>query len=206
MALDTSRLSIDFEILRGSTNCKFLKIADLSNWGPAALSPSYIDITLPGNSIAVSLPFQKGVINLFQSNNLGLSNVNDPASLANLPDGAYKVCVKVCMGTDLSGAPLYEEVCKYYLQDCQIRCKLNKKIIAVDLTCESCRRDYINNVLDIQLFLDAAQAQIEFCNVNKAMEFYRRAAEELERFNEPTQGRSKYSNSCPECWPGDNMY
>lgn len=206
MAIDTSALNIDFQIITGSTNCKHLMVVDSSNWGPAILNPSYIDITTPGSTFPVSVLFQKQVINTFNGNNLNLSDVSDYSSLPNLPDGAYQICVRVCMGTDGNGDPIYQQVCKYWLQDCQIRCRLAQKLLAIDLACDVCKRDYLNEVLEIQLFLDAAQAQIDNCNVNKAMEYYRRAAQELERLKEPGEERRHRSDDCPDCWPGRNMY
>lgn len=205
MAIDTSILNIDFDVLGCSTNCKHLQITDLSNWGPAILNPSYIDITTPGSTFPITVVFQKQVINHFNGNNLNLSDVGDYASLPNLPDGAYQLCVRVCMGVDADNNPVYKQVCKYWLQDCQIRCKLAQKLLAIDLACDVCKRDYLNEVLEIQLFLDAAQAQIDNCNVNKATEYYRKAAEELDRLKEPGETR-QHRTDCPDCWPGRNMY
>ena len=165
--IDTSVLNIDFEVLGCSSNCKSLKILDLSNWGPAILNPSFVDITTPGSTFAVTLPFEKKVINVVNGNNLNLSDVTDYSSLGNLPDGAYQICVRVCMGPDA-----FQTVCKYWLQDCQLRCKLNRKLLSIDLTCQPCRTNYLEEILEVQLFLDAAQAHIENCNVNKAMEYY----------------------------------
>lgn len=207
MAIDTSALNIDFNIVGGGTNCKYIQVLDLSNWGPAILNASYIDILTPGSTIAVSLPFQKQVINNFNGNNLNLSDVLDYTSLPELPDGAYVVTVRVCMGLDGSNNPIYQSVTKYWLQDCIIRCAIARKILAIDLDCDVCKRNYLNDVLLVQLFLDAAQAQIRNCNVNKAMEYYRRAWEELERLQAPGQERNRRrEDHCPECWPGNQVY
>lgn len=205
MALDTSVLNVDFEVLGCSTNCKSLKIVDLSNWGPAIMNPSYIDITTPGSTIPVTVLYQKQVINIFNTNNLNLSDVTDYSSLGTLPDGAYQICVRVCLGTNLDGSPIYSTTCKYWLQDCQLRCAIARKILAIDLTCQPCRTEYLDDILEVQLFLDAAQAQIDNCNVNKAMEYYRRASLELERLQEPNQDHRPHRDDCPECWPGRRM-
>lgn len=206
MAIDTSVLNMDFEVLGCSTNCKALKVVDLSNWGPAITNPAYMDITTPGSTLAVTVPYQKQVINYFNTNNLNLSDVQDYSSLGNLPDGAYKICLRVCMGVDDAGDPIYETVCKYWLQDCQLRCQINRKILAIDLTCHPCRTAYLDDILEVQLFLDAARAQIDNCNVNKAMEYYNRAALELERLQEPNPISRRRHDDCPECWPGNRNY
>ena len=219
--LDTSVLNVDFEVLGCSTNCKALKIVDLSNWGPAITNPSYIDITTPGSTLPVTVPYQKQVINIFNTNNLNLSDVTDYSSLGSLPDGAYQICVRVCMGQKtviVPGVPpapatqelvpVYESVCKYWLQDCQLRCAINRKLLAIDLTCQPCRTEYLDEILEIQMFLEAAHAQMDNCNVNKAMEYYRRACLELDRFQEPGMGGDfrRKRNDCPECWPGNSVY
>lgn len=202
--IDTSVLNIDFEILGCSTNCKALKIVDLSNWGPAISNASYIDITTPGSTLAITNTFQKQIINVFNTNNLNLSDVQDYSSLGNLPDGAYQICVRVCMGNDPNGMPQFEKVCKYFLQDCMLRCKIAKKIMAIDMSCEVCKQNWLDDILEAQLFLDGAHAQIDNCNVNKAMEYYMRATQIFERLQQPHNDmrfRNK-SEHCPECWPG----
>lgn len=194
MAIDTSVLNLDFEVLGCTTNCKVLKIADLSNWGPAALNPTYIDVTVPGATVPVTNLFFKNQINVLNTNNLQLSDVTDYSFLGNLPDGTYQICVRVCMGQTDDLQPIYKSVCKYFLQDCQIRCAIARKLLAVDLTCQPCRVELLEKVLDIQLFLDAAHAQIDNCNVNKAMEYYRHASTLLERLSEP--GNTKGCKNC----------
>ena len=208
MAIDTSVLNVDFDVLGCTTNCKNLTIVDLSNWGPAIMNPSYIDITTPGSRLPVTVPFQKQVINRFNTNNLNLSDVQDYSSLGNLPDGAYQICVRVCMGTDDQGNAIYTTVCKWWLQACMLQCEINRKILAIDLSCDVCRRSWLDEILEVQLFLDAAYAEVANCNVNKAMEFYRRASIELERLREPGEGGDfrRRHDDCPECWPGNKVY
>ena len=208
MALDTSTLRIDFDVLPSGTNCKVLKIVDLSNWASLISSPSFVDITTPGQTVPVSTTFYKGQINLLNSNNLQLSDVTDYSALANLPDGAYKICVKVCMGSipsttepPLPPTPVFEEVCKWHLQDCQIKCKIARKLTSVDLTCQPCRKYLLEYLREINLYLAAAHAQIDDCNVNKAMEYYRRATELLERLNEPGS-----NNPCRNCGSSKQVF
>lgn len=176
MAIDTSVLNIDFEVYRTS-GCKFLKVLDLSNWASSEDIAAYIQITTPGGVEPVTHIFQKGRLNVFNANNLQLSDVSDYSSLGALPDGIYKLVVLQCQDDPFA-------VTKYHLQDCQIRCQVARKLIAVDLTCEPCRKDLLKEIQDIILFLDAAQAQTDVCNVNKAMEYYRRANTLLDRISD----------------------
>ena len=182
MSIDTSVLRIDFDIINCSTNCKALQIVDLSNWGPASMTTSIISITPPGSPTAIDNIFQKEKVNVFNTNNLGLTGITDYSSLPVLPDGIYKICVSVCVGEETV------QVCKYFLQDCEIKCKLSRKIISVDLNCSPCRSSLINELQDVDLFLDAAQAQVQNCNPNKAMEYYRKASQMLDRISTVPKG------------------
>jgi hypothetical protein len=182
MAIDTSYIRIDFEVLR-TNSCKFLKVLDLSNWAAGAEHPSYIEITTPGASKAHTLVFQKEKLNIYNSNNLNLSDVTDYSSLSSLPDGIYKLTILQCANDP-------NAITKYHLQDCQIRCKVARKLISVDLLCEPCRGELLKEIQDITLFLDAAQAQADKCNINKAMEYYRRASTLLDRVSD---------GSCTDC-------
>jgi len=202
-------LNIDFEILGCSSNCKSLRVLDLTNYANYSLSPVYIDIIAPGLQFPTSRNYQRNAINTFNTNDLGLSDVTDPAYLGNIPDGIYKVCVRVLLGyvsplapnatpspiqTSVYTDPVYADNCKYWLQDCELRCAIARKLLSVDLTCQPCRKTLVVDLQEIQLFLDAAQAQVENCNVNKAMEYFRRATKLLERLTNPSK-----DGGCKDC-------
>ena len=72
--------------------------------------------------------------------------------------------------------------------------QLSRKLLAVDLNCEPCKKDLLKEIQDIWLFLDAAQAQTDQCNPNKAMEYYRKAAVLLDRISD--SGNSYPCNNC----------
>lgn len=183
--IDTSVINIDFEVLRTNT-CKALKVLDLSHWATAEDDVAYLQIWTPGASSPITHIFQKGVINRFNTNNLELSDVSDYSYLGPLPDGIYKLVLLQCENDPLA-------VTKYHLQDCQIRCQVARKLIAVDLTCTPCRKELLKEIQDITLFLDGAQAQTDVCNVNKAMEYYRRASTLLSRIQDTD------NNKCTNC-------
>ena len=174
--IDTSVVHIEFEVLR-TNSCKSLKILDLSNWANAQNDPAYIEITTPGSTKSVTHIFQKGRPNIFNVVNLNLSDVIDYSSLTALPDGMYKIIVSQCANDPLA-------VTQYHLQDCQLRCSIARKLIAVDLTCTPCRQELLKEIQEIMLFLDGAQAQTDRCNVNKAMEYYQRARTLLDRITD----------------------
>ena len=176
MAIDTSVVNIDFEVLRTNT-CKALRIEDLSHWASFVDDTAYISILTPGSSVPVTHIFQKEKRNIFNVVNLNLSDVTDYSNLTNLPDGMYTITVERCVGDPNS-------VTKYHLQDCSIRCSIVKRLIAVDLTCTPCRKELLKKLQDVLLFLEGAQAQTDRCNVNKAMEYYQRAALILSRISD----------------------
>lgn len=191
MAIDTTVVNIDFEVQR-SNSCKSLKILDLSHWtsfeeGEAA----YISIQTPGvtEEQAVVHIFQKERLNIFNTANLNLSDVVDYSFLGPLPDGIYTITVQRCQDDEAA-------VTKYHFQDCQIRCKVIQKLISIDLTCTPCRRELLDKIQDVILFLDAAQAQTDKCNVEKAMELYRRANVILTRISSPADLLNGSHNCC----------
>jgi hypothetical protein len=179
MAVDTSLVHIDFEFIR-TNSCKSIKILDTSNWANAENDPSYVEITTPGRTQSVTHVFQKGRINIFNVVNLNLSDVVDYSSLTPLPDGMYKVTVLQCQDDPLAKT-------QYYLQDCQLRCNIARKLISVDLTCSPCRVSLLRELQEVMLFLEGAQAQTSKCNVNKAMEYYQRASTLLNRISDKNE-------------------
>lgn len=185
MAIDTSVVNINFEVIKSNT-CKVLKVLDLSNWATFVDTPSYIQILTPGAANPVTHIFQKGKLNIFNSNNLGLSDVIDYSELAPLPDGIYTLTILQCEDDP-------NAVTKYFLQDCQIKCKIARKLISIDLSCAPCRKDIMNNIQDILMYLEGAQAQVDKCNVLKAMEYYQRAATLLDRISDST------TTECTNC-------
>lgn len=176
MAIDTSVVNIDFDFIK-TNSCKSIKVLDLSHWANAQDNAAYIEIVTPGQVKPVTHIFSKGVPNIFNNSNLNMSDVKDYSYLGALADGIYKFTVLQCQNDPYA-------VSKYYLQDCTIRCQIARKLISVDLTCEPCRKELLVEIQDIMLFLDAAQAQTDKCNVNKAMEYYRRAVLLLDRVSD----------------------
>ena len=181
-----TNIHIDFEVLK-TKNCKVLSIMDCSNWSLAENETAYISILTPGSTTAVNNVFSKHQINLFDSVNLNLTDVKNYSVLQAIPDGIYTITVERCKNDP-------KAVTKYHFQDCQIRCQLSRKLLAVDLNCEPCKKDLLKEIQDIWLFLDAAQAQADQCNPNKAMEYYRKAAVLLDRISDA--GNSYPCNNC----------
>lgn len=185
MSFDSTSVYLDFDIQR-TVNCKVMKVEDLSHWATELNNVAYIQITTPGLTKPVNLIFQKEKLNRFNSSNLNISDVHDYSSLGPLPDGLYTITLLRCEGDPLA-------VTKYFLQDCQIRCEITRKIIGIDLSCSTCRDSLLDKLADILLLLDAARAHSERCNPSKAMELYQRASKILDRIKEPGEG------SCYSC-------
>lgn len=159
---------------------------DCSNWSIAEEDVAYISILTPGSITPVTNVFSKHQINQFNAINLGLTDASNYLNLPVLPDGIYEITVMRCQD-DPKG------VTKYHFRDCLIRCQLSRKLLALDLNCEPCKKELLKHIQDIWLFLDAAQAQADMCNANKAMEYYRRAATLLDRISDSG------SSSCGDC-------
>jgi len=180
-----TQVNIDFEVLK-TKNCKILSVMDCSNWSLAEDTTAYISVLTPGSTIAVDNVFTKNQINNLTAVSLKLTDITSYSSLPALPDGVYEVTILRCQGDSKS-------VTKYHFQDCVIRCQLAKKLLAVDLNCEPCKKELLKEIQDIWLFLEAAQAQADQCNPNKAMEYYRKAATLLDRITDSSD------SSCGSC-------
>lgn len=193
--IDTSVVYLDFNVIP-TNNCKVLQLVDSSNWASTLSERAYIDITTPGMNKCITTIFQKQKVNIYNSNNLELSDVTDYSFLAPIPDGIYTITLKQCDFSTFN-------VTKYHFQDCQLRCQINKKLIGIDLLCKPCREPLMNDIRIIRDFLDGAVAQAQLCNVNKAMEYYNRASTLLKRLG---QGHDDYNGNCNGCNNQNNQF
>lgn len=172
------KVDIKFEIIP-SVDCRVLIIADLSNYAHLESSSVLIDITLPGYETPIELDFQPHQLNIFNANNLGLSNAQTSDALPNLPDGIYTITIKMCPYDVFSFT-------KNHLQNCQQLCAFKNQLIATDILCccdEKAEKAKIK-LSDISLLIEASQAHADRCNIRRAMEHYRKADELLNQLTD----------------------
>lgn len=84
-----AKIAIDFSI---HSSVNYLKVVDLSVWGVIEDRPSIIEITLPGYESVVTKFFDKGKLNIYNSNVLGTS-CDGCTDLVTLSDGIYNIKV-----------------------------------------------------------------------------------------------------------------
>lgn len=165
-------LNIDFDVLE-TNNPKKLMVGDTSpNWLHAEDKPAYLYITLPGSKREHIFTFKKGGIQVYNSNNLGLSDVKDSCSggeYVNLPDGIYKLKLQ-------SG---YEEhyVDKYYLKTDIIEKEVAKSIVRNALNPSANNQNFRDKMFEVDWKLRVAKSFMMECNINEASVYYNEAVE-----------------------------
>lgn len=165
--------SLDFTILE-TYNCNTLGVVDTSYYSDGqVISNPRIYIYLPGETNPVILGFLPRKVNIYNSNNLGLSNVTSVSDLITIPDGVYKVRYAFSTFT----------VEKYFLRTCLLQCKYDSVLLQLDIfDCnETSRKAKLNNLKDIEFIIMSAIASASKCNYSLAASLYDRADKELDK-------------------------
>lgn len=162
------KIKIDFDIF--SKNTLHIGILDVSDWQYAENMPSYIFITTPGSTVPKTLTFNKNKINIFNSNNLGLSCFKGDCkedSKIELPDGIYSI--KVQSGYE----DIYKE--KFYLKTDRFELEFAK--IAVKHGFEYSGNDILfqDKMLSVQWLLTVAKSHAKLGDFVKAQRFFESA-------------------------------
>ena len=156
-----------------SYDSRVLIIADTSTWAHLIEEPTYIDITLPGSKTAKTLPYQKEKVNVFNSSNLGYGcEALCEDDLISLPDGIYCLKVYVCEGNKF-----FLE--NHYLRTVNLELKLNKLLVDVGLGCNP-NTNCVNQIIEAEMLLKGAKADILFGNLQDAGKKYEQAFEIVE--------------------------
>lgn len=176
---------IDFTVFNreGFFDPYTLYIADNSAWVHLEEKPSVIEIYTPGSKAPVVNYFDKKSINNF--NSIGL-NLNCPTDcgieLQELPDGIYNITLKA------SPSSFFKN--KKHLRTTKIRLEIAKYLISLNLGCESKEsKDQLQKIMEINLLLDSAEANVIFDNLQTANEEYQLAKRKVEKLT-----------NCKNCW------
>lgn len=160
--------TLNFDILE-TYDLRILRIADLSEWKHLVKESTYIDITTPARKTSVTQYFDKGAVNIFNSNNLSLSD----GTLTSLPDGVYKIKLYVCEGEEFS-----YEAC--YLRTVKTQLRLNQILISMGLCNCELPKNILDKYLEIELLLKSAHANVIDGNINQGMCEYEKALDKLD--------------------------
>jgi len=168
--LDT--VNLDFHVL-STGDPKILVVMDTSVWGFIEDKPSIIEIILPGSKKVRVYNFIKGKANVFNSSNLLITPVGQYCELV---DGIYKITVK--------GSP--DSHCKHrgFLKTDSAKLKLYKMYNSLNLEDGKSDRDKKEKIQDIDLLIKAAEASVSLGKYKKGMQFFKRAVQELNEYNE----------------------
>jgi len=179
---------LDFTIV-DTHNPLTLGIADTSFY------PDNFTVTNPTYEIIppafpkVALAFIKEEVLFVNSNNLNITCVNDPALLAPLPDGIWKIRQSIAPVIDFN-------LEKSFLRTLQLEQKFGRAFMRTDLIeCnQDMRREQMKVLDQAYLYMQAAISAANQCNYILSMKLYRYADKMLENFIKGICGNEKYSN------------
>lgn len=146
-----AKINIDFAV---HSNPYFLKVVDLSVWELIFTEPSIIEVTLPGYKKCITKYFDKCKTNVFNSELLGISCVDDCGDHENLtlPDGIYKIKV--------IGSPSKYNKEHYYLKTDLFDMEVDK--IYIDNLNKRDRTNLLNKLTEIEFLVKGAEAHLRF--------------------------------------------
>jgi len=160
--------SLKFEVLP-TYDKGTLVVCDISDWKHLASEPTYIQITLPGSKSAVTHPYAKNKVTVYNSDSLQNGCSND---CADLPDGIYTIKIFVCEGDIFC----YE---RKYLRTVHLELRVQRALMALNLECvpnSSC----LNKILGIEFMIKGAKADMIFGNLKAAKRKYDLALDLME--------------------------
>lgn len=171
-------INIDFTVTESWNPATFL-VDDNSYWQVIKDKPAIIEIETPGGASHSVNVYTKEGRNNFNSVNLGLNCPTgdcEDVELLPLPDGIYTITVK--------GSPDSFRKTKKYLRTTNFRMKLMKyKIELYSSMCDVCEK-MRNKVIDMEMLLDAAAANIMEDNCKEAQRLFYKAQEMLNTIKE----------------------
>ena len=159
-----------------------LVVGDLSSWFSAETLPAVMSIYPPGSEIPVNQPFQKHKLNIFTSINLGLDcyvPCEDQPNI-DLQDGVWKL-------TLISGLEGFDKT-RYFLKTDRFRMEMDKIYIRIGLEYDKKDKQFRDDLQDIELLLQTAEAH------TRVGDFYKADRD----FTEAVRLQKKYSE-CKDC-------
>lgn len=170
------KINIDFEVFN-TNNPKTILIGDTSTWLYAEEKPSMIYITLPGFTKPKPFSFKKKGLQVFNSNNLGLTelNLNSEQEYIDLPDGVYTVKLE-------SGFEGIEKQ-RYYLKTDIIDIEMSKYVINNVLEYSRSQQKVIDSITNIRWNLYLAKSFTQNSDISKATIYYNEAVDLFKELN-----------------------
>lgn len=156
---------------------KYLMLGDLSEYLFIEGKPAIVQITLPGYTEPLEFTWHKKHTNVFNSNNLRITCLNNcgKQDYADLPDGIYKA--KVIASPDKFNKE------RYYLKTDQFELELSK------IRLDKFLKDGFTEVLkkwssDVEILITAAKDAIRDGKIETAKRFFDEAKSILNKYKE----------------------
>lgn len=166
-------IEIDFDVLE-TNNPKKLMIGDTSKeWGFAEKDPAYLYITLPTSRQPKIYTFNKGNIEVYNSENLGLSSRGSCGSknYKDLPDGVYKIKLQSSYEEHFSE--------KYYLKTDIIEREIAKKVVEDALNKSRESEMIVDAIMEVKYKLLVAKSFIMEGQSTYATRYYNEAVDKF---------------------------
>ncbi len=160
--------TLKFDVL-DTYDKRILRIADISEWKHLTKEETFIDIEVPARKAITTQRFQRESINIYNSNNLEITN----NKLEDLPDGIYKFTIYVCKGDKFSYSA-------YYLRTVDTLLRLDQVLIGLKLNCCVPDNNIINKYSEIELLIKGAHAHLRDGDISQAGCLYEKSLDLLE--------------------------
>jgi len=169
---------LDIDII-DTHNFKTLGILDTSVYNPDIdIADTRIEILPPGFKLFAKPHFVEKALNVFNSNNVGITRASCQEDLIDLPDGLWTIRYSICP----NDKTLIEKV---FIRVDKLLCKFNQAFLTLDLsTCNNDVDKYKMNFLEkIDLFIQGSIAATNNKNFKLANDLYKKASNLLDEYN-----------------------
>lgn len=175
MADIVGQVKIDFEVVP-TYEIYTLIIADSSDWKYLVNNESVVGITLPGSKKEILHTFKKKSLNIFNSNNLGLSCLKecDEQEYISIPDGMYTIT--------LYSSSEYARKSKKYFKTDNLQLELDKEKVKVGFEFKQDNELIIKYLNKTQFFIDAVHSATRIGDTVKAQHYFEIAQKLLNDF------------------------
>lgn len=169
MQIDINVYKIDFYIL-DINDPKSIVLLDRSNYLFTPEKPRLF-ITPPGytGDIEVEYPGISNTLIELNSDSIGITETCDHTSpFVDLDDGVWQIKMAVCPYEEL-----YAKKC--YLKTTQLDCRIEDILLRFDNCGCIDNQKFKNTIIDIDILLKSAKAEVNICNIKSATDKYKQA-------------------------------
>jgi hypothetical protein len=174
--LDIQSYKIDFVVL-DTNDPKKIILLDQSKYLDTPEKPKLF-ITPPGFTGHLEVQYKPNSIIILDSDSIKLTescDYND--KLVNLTDGVYQITMAICPYSELFSK-------KCILKTTQLEASYRELLLSLDVS-SPCITDakLKEQIIDLDILIQSAKAEITICNIEKATSKYKTAASKLASIN-----------------------